>query len=316
MKTIVLIPVTAVAFLVSEVTADNSALNVQERPEGFLITEGPSKVLFYQRKPKDLGGRFRRANYVHPLYDLDGNVLTEDFPEDHPHHRGIFWAWHQTLLADKKLGDGWATQDYSWEVTDAKVSRDDERWVALQVQVSWTSPHWLDPGGERKPFVRETTTIRVHRTTNDVRKIDFEIRLQALEHGLRIGGADNEKGYGGFSLRVRLPEDVRFTGSDGDVAPRRVPVETGPWLDISGHLGESAQPNGIVVLGHPSNPKHPHPWILRRKGSMQNAAYPGREPVALSNQHPLSLRYRLVLHRGAVDLAKITTWQREYADVP
>ena len=33
-----------------------------------------------------------RSTYVHPLYGLDGEVLTDDFPKDHYHHRGLFWA--------------------------------------------------------------------------------------------------------------------------------------------------------------------------------------------------------------------------------
>ena len=29
-----------------------------------------------------------RSNYIHPLYGPDGEVLTEDWSVDHPHHRG------------------------------------------------------------------------------------------------------------------------------------------------------------------------------------------------------------------------------------
>ncbi len=34
-----------------------------------------------------------RSDYIHPLYGLDGEVLTRDWSIDHPHHRGIYWAW-------------------------------------------------------------------------------------------------------------------------------------------------------------------------------------------------------------------------------
>jgi hypothetical protein len=36
--------------------------------------------------------------YVHPLYGLDGEVLTDDFPADHVHHRGLYWAWPHVRL--------------------------------------------------------------------------------------------------------------------------------------------------------------------------------------------------------------------------
>ncbi|MFW6125426.1 MAG: DUF6807 family protein, partial [Pirellulales bacterium] len=36
--------------------------------------------------------RRRRACYIHPVRGLHGEVLTDDFPEDHYHHHGIFWT--------------------------------------------------------------------------------------------------------------------------------------------------------------------------------------------------------------------------------
>ena len=34
-----------------------------------------------------------RSDYIHPLFGLDGEKLTDDWQKDHPHHRGIYWAW-------------------------------------------------------------------------------------------------------------------------------------------------------------------------------------------------------------------------------
>ena len=34
-----------------------------------------------------------RSSYLHPVYAPNGVVITDDFPKDHWHHRGIFWAW-------------------------------------------------------------------------------------------------------------------------------------------------------------------------------------------------------------------------------
>ena len=56
-------------------------------------------------------------------------------------------------------------------------------------------------------------------------------------------------------------------------------------------------------------------WILRRRGSMQNAVYPGATPVPLPMEKPLVLRYRLVIHRGAVQLEQIS-FQVSLASLP
>ena len=34
-----------------------------------------------------------RSNYIHPVYGPSGELLTRDWSKDHPHHRGIYWAW-------------------------------------------------------------------------------------------------------------------------------------------------------------------------------------------------------------------------------
>ena len=185
-----------------EVDARNEAsFRVEKNEEGVLVSEGERRVLFYQRRPKALGGRYRRANYVHPLYGLDGEVLTEDFPADHLHHRGIFWAWHQLWVGGTKLGDGWATRNFDWDVRSVRVQEQSDENVALEAHVVWKSA--AEEGGQTREVVEERTVIRVHRATEGARKIDFEIGLRALVSEVRIGGSEDEKGYGGFSVRVR-----------------------------------------------------------------------------------------------------------------
>ena len=291
-------------------------VEILETSQGFIITEGDTKVMSYQREHKSLNGKYSRANYIHPLYGLDGEVLTEDFPADHLHHRGIFWAWHQVSLGAKRLGDPWSAQDFFWDVYDAKILDVDSQCRALQVHVYWKSPLWTDANGKEKAFVKETTTIRVYRAQNDIRKVDFQINLLALEDGVRIGGSEDDKGYGGFTTRIRLPDGLSFTGSNGPVEPKRVSVEAGPWLDFSGDFDEDGKLSGLAILCHNSSPGYPQPWILRRKSSAQNPVYPGRHPILLSREKPLVLCYRLIIHRGNVSDVNLDKLQAEYNREP
>jgi hypothetical protein len=185
-------------------------------------------------------------------------------------------------VGSERVGDGWIQEDIVWDVRQVDILEGDS---AIRSHVTWVSPH-------SEPFVEETATIRVHPLTDGFRLVDFEIELTALLDSVSLGGSEDEKGYGGFSARVRLPEDVAFTGPRGAIEPIETDVEAGPWVDIS--LGAS----GIAILQHPSNPGYPQPWILRRAGSMQNPSWPGREPVLLPKGAPLVLRYRIVVHEG------------------
>ncbi|UCD00085.1 MAG: PmoA family protein [Phycisphaerales bacterium] len=291
-------------------------IKIAETEQGFLITEGDDQVMFYQRKYKSRDGKYARANYVHPLHGLDGEILTEDFPADHLHHRGVFWAWHQAWLGDKKLGDSWSVRDFVWDIRDVKILTPDSKSRALQVEVYWKSPLLTDASGNQKPFVKELTTIRVHRAEEDVRKVDFQINLLALEDDIRLGGSEDEKGYGGFTTRIPLPEGLSFIGADGPVEPQNLSVEGGPWMDFSGPLGPNGKTSGLAILCHESLPGYPQRWILRRKGSAQNPVFPGREPVPLSQKKPLVLRYRLIIHRGDANHVDLDRLQAEYNSEP
>ena len=72
-------------FLAMSVNAQ--LLTFEETNEGVWIKEDGANVLFYQAMTKSLDGKYPRANYIHPLYNIDGFELTEDFPKDHLHHR-------------------------------------------------------------------------------------------------------------------------------------------------------------------------------------------------------------------------------------
>src|ERR671921_135578 len=62
----------------------------------------------------------RRSGYVHPVWAPNGAVVTEDFPKDHWHHRGIFWAWPYVDFEGKRRD--------MWTLTGGIQSRH-EKWL-------------------------------------------------------------------------------------------------------------------------------------------------------------------------------------------
>lgn len=291
----------------------NKSITITKTENGFVFFEQDCHILSYQQQVKSLEGEFPRSNYVHPLSDLEGQELTEDFPQDHLHHRGIFWAWPQVWVGNQKVGDSWLAQNFHWEITAAKIVETIGEPPALQIALLWKSDQWLDGSGTPLPIVRESVTLQAFPRATDHRCVDFSIRLQALTEQVRIGGSENDKGYGGFSPRIRTPDDLIFTSAKGVATPQRVAVANSPWMDMSGTFGDNQQISGITVLCHPSSPGNPPPWILRQMGSMQNAVYPGRHPVTLPTDATLNLNYRLVIHRDRVTAAQIQQWYNDYS---
>ena len=280
---------------VSLCQASEGRMRIVKMDEGYQFFEAGAPVLFYRTAPKTTeDGRYSRANYCHPIHGLDGRVLTEDFPKDHPHHRGVFWAWHQVYVGNTPMGDMWACEDFTWDIRTVQTLPAQQNSAALKADVFWKSSQWKNG---LEPFARETVTIRVHQVVSGTRLIDFDIEILALEEGLRIGGSNDVKGYGGFSTRIVLPPDIQMSDPNGPVIPRNEAVAAGDWMNFSGTFGSAV--SNFAILVHPSHPGDPRQWILRRSGSAQNVAYPGREPIPISTTKPLVLRYRLVLHKNA-----------------
>ncbi len=261
--------------------------------EGIELLENGKPVLFYQQKMKFENSEFSRNNYIHPLYSLTGDTLTEDFPKDHPHHRGVFWAWHQIYHDTNKISDSWVVENFSNEIVDVKTNLNNNSAIIKIVNL-WKSP--LFSNG--KAFVKEYTTITTHKSNHEFRIIDFKIKLLALVNGISIGGSDDEKGYGGFSLRIKMPDGLIFTSNSGEVKPRKLQISSYPWMDFSAPFAGKDAISGVTVICNKQNYNYPQPWILRQKNSMQNVVFPGRERVKLSTKKPLILNYRLIVHDG------------------
>src|SRR5688572_16663479 len=280
--------------------------------EGIEILENGKKVFFYQVRPKSVDGKYERAGYVHPLYSLNEKILTDDMPADHPYHRGIFWAWHQIILNEKNIADSWISENISWKPGKVKVKKRKKR-VMLQSEMIWNAE--LE---HQKPtaIVSEKTKITVFKSTPQYRILDFDIQLFALADSLKIGGSNDEKGYGGFCLRLKLPRDLSFVSENKVVIPQETPVLAGPWMDFSGSFeGESLPKAGVVVFGYPPGLDHQYPWILRKVTSMQNIPFPGRTPIELSKKG-LRLKYRVIVYNGEMKNEDIEKLYQQYIHNP
>src|SRR4051812_31020011 len=191
--------------LLSGAVAFSQQFKLTRSSEGIELLEGDKKVLFLQVKPKYVDGKYERAGYIHPLYSLQGNSITDDMPKDHPYHRGIFWAWHQFILNDSSIGDGWVSQNISYEPVKVDVDRTKTS-ASILSKMIWKA----NVNNKSLDIVLENTTIKVYASTAHYRILDFDIHLAALVDNLKIGGSNDEKGYGGFCLRLKLPKDIWF----------------------------------------------------------------------------------------------------------
>jgi hypothetical protein len=282
--------------------------NCVETDEGVLLLHDHQNIYFYQKVTKSRQGEYPRANYIHPLYGLYGEILTEDFPEDHLHHRGIFWAWHQLYVEGEKAGDGWECRGITWNVQNISEETGSET-AKLHLELTWDG----ELAGKPASLIKEETIITCRKPDEHMVQLDFDIRLTALHEGTRIGGSEDAKGYSGFSIRTKLPEDIRFYSVLGELTPIETAIKAGGWVTMRGNfIPRQQNQTAITIMCNPDDPTPFHGWILRSRGSMQNAAFPGRDPVPVPVNESLRMRYSILLHRPDLGFHVIDGIHKEF----
>ncbi|WP_419194600.1 DUF6807 family protein [Novipirellula herctigrandis] len=273
------------------------------------IFDGERPVLVYnhgvmvgEHVPKQ-DHRWKRACYIHPVYDLSGDVLTEDFPKDHYHHHGVFWTWPYVKVEDKTFdtwqGTGMDQRFVRW--IDRKVGVDA---VTLAVENGWFI-------GEKKVMI-EQVEITVNRAGADSQAVDVRLLLTPTEQPVTLQGRGG-KSYGGLTMRFRskAKEDVTITVPTGRTREdlKMTPLQ---WVDYTSKHSDADDMSGATVMIHPQHPDYPPMWLTRHYGP-QCVGWPGVEAQTLVPGETTQLDYRIWIHRGLPELEQLKKAYEDYS---
>lgn len=258
------------------------------------IRDGGAPVLEHRLAPV-AGAAPWRLNYTHPLHAASGVVLTEDAPADHVHQRGVFWAWRRVLVDGVPVADGWVGRGLLPTGPPTAVATRAGMVAETAIELAWSAP----VEGRRVPLLRENVRIRVHPRRDGERRVEYDMSLLALRSGVALAGTDDDKEYGGWSIRFARSADLEFASGGRALAAAVGPVETDGPVVFRWRPAPAGWPAEVEVScevdGRPWNR-----WVLRREASMQNCAFPGRRPHALAVDRPLRLRVVLTIREPAV----------------
>lgn len=253
------------------------------------LLENGRTVLVYNYGPQLREGApedRRRCCYIFPLFTPAGVSVLDDFPKDHWHHRGIFWAWPVVETREGKY-DLWGLQGVAQRLERIVEAAAEASSARLVVENGWYA------GGHR--IVRETLRLTVFPTRGEAREFEAELRLEALDGPVTLRGSpDSGKSYGGFSARF-APRTGTVLRADGAVLSKDEDLNPHRWAELEGSYG----PRRAVLRITADSANQ---WCLRHYGFV-GASFPGRtetvQGYTLEPGKPLTLRFRL----RAADLA-------------
>ena len=254
------------------------------------LTEAGKTVLVYRTKPLDAAAEPGRSNYVSPLYAPDGTALTEDKPGDHPHQRGVWWAWMKVQADGKTVADGWYMKGVSYFVREKRFLGDAEGGGTLTVEVDWM----VNSGPELVYVARETTKVTVRPLKAGTRRVEFDTTIASRIDALGLGGSEDDRGFGGFSIRLVDPEHLTFSSGGKTIVPNGAALEAGASMGFAWSGGTNS-PAWSVGLACKANGQAVKRWMLYNDRSMQNCVFPGRAPLVLRKDQTLRLQQTVVI---------------------
>jgi hypothetical protein len=249
-------------------------------PTSLELTENGKPVFVYNHGmilKEGVKEQYRRSSYVHPLYAPDGTVLTDDFPKDHPHHRGLCWSW-PVVRFEGQTYDVWAVQGMHQRFVRwiAKQVSDDK--AVLAVENGW----FVD---DRKA-VKETVELTVRSAAGNRRQVDVKLTFEAVDAPVEIAGREI-KGYGGVGVRF-APRSETTIRTDAGVESKDSDMVRHPWAELEGVFEGRRAGLRIDSIGTVPG------WCLRHYGYIA-ANVPGLDTLTLRPGKPLELNYRLTV---------------------
>ncbi|MGQ9574418.1 MAG: DUF6807 family protein [Thermoguttaceae bacterium] len=275
-------------------------------PNRLGLWDGDQPVLVYNHGPiteasiPEKDPRRTRACFIHPVYGLDGEVLTDAFPKDHYHHHGLFWAWPHVGI-DRQEYDLWMYNN---------IRQRHVRWICREAgpvaAVLAVENGWFAGG---KKVMIERHWLRVFKAAEGSRPIDLESVWIPVDKAITLRGAEG-KSYGGVNLRFAPRKQTVITVASG---PTKEDLPDTPlaWADLTGRFGQGVGPSGAAIFVHPAHPDFPPTWLTRHYGILC-VGWPGVRGKTFPPGLPIRLGYRVWLHRGQPDTTQLYRAYEDY----
>lgn len=233
--------------------------------------------------------RRSRACFVHPLFGLHGEVLTDSFPKDHYHHHGVFWAWPHVQIEGQEY-DLWTYRVLKPKFVAWLARQEGPKAAVLGVENGWFI-------GDRK-VMAERVWLRPYKAADGKRALDVTLVL-IPQVKLTLWGAPM-KSYGGLNLRFapRPPKETMITVPSG-LTKEDLPDTHLPWADLTATFAGAPGPTGAAVFVAPQHPDFPPTWLTRHYGVLC-VGWPGVKPKTFEPGTPVRLDYRILVHDGVL----------------
>lgn len=246
--------------------------------------------------------------FIYPVIGPSGRTLTRmghpDDPDTHSHHNSVWIS-----LSNVNGVDFWSDRG-GGHIRHHRVEHlEDGDAGAFAV----TEADWLARDGRRVLRERRQTFVKL--LPRDEWMLIIDLHLETAGEPAVIGKGS----FGPIGVRMAKWIGVHHgggrirnsEGAEGEPAIFRKPAR---WVDYSGQVATGVV-EGLTLMDHPSNPRHPSPFHVREDGWM-GAMLTVHEPYTVAPGKPLNLRWAVYVHAGMPPPEEIEKVWKRFATEP
>jgi hypothetical protein len=283
------------------------------------IADGDRQMLEYQAEPgvlprPEIDPIYTRGGYIHPVLTPGGKAVTDDFPPNHIHQHGIWFAWTRTEFQGRQP-DFWNMGQGKGRIEFAGM---DKTWSG-PVHAGFNAQHrFVDlTAGEPRTVLNEKWETRAYRLGSGSSHFVFDL-TSTQECAGPVPLVLPDYYYGGLGVRGNWlwngPGKAFFLTSEG-VTNRVAGNQTrGRWCYMGGMI--DGQLAGIAILGHPENFRAPQPMRLHPNEPFFCFAPSQAGDWEIAPGQKYISRYRFVVFDGPPDRTKLDRLWHDYAHPP
>lgn len=255
---------------------------------------------------------FRRGGYIHPVFTPAGRIITDDYPPDHFHHHGIWFAWTKTEF-EGRHPDFWNVGDGTGKIEFVAL---DQTWSG-SVHAGFKSRNRsVDVSAPRPVTVlNEQWVVTVYNVGQGAKPYTMFDLVSTQDLATSSPLVLPEYRYGGIGFRGHrqwlAKDNCDFLTSEGKDRNNGHGTRA-RWCHIGGRI--DGQLAGIAILDHPSNFRAPQ--AMRINPDQPFFCY---SPSLIGDWKiepgkPYVSRYRFIVYDGAPDTVELDRLWNDYAN--
>jgi len=241
--------------------------------------------------------------FFYPVNGPSGASVTSMRNGTYPHHSSLFFGCDRV-----NGGNYWQEGLDRGQIVSLRedILENDGPRVVIENECIWKRPGAVSP-------VKDLRKITITAPSKELFQIDFEVTMEMLLD-VTIEKTNHSLFSGRIDPALAVTNGGTMINAEGELGEKGTFGKASAWIDCFGKRGDKIE--GMAIMQHPDNNWYPSPWFTRDYGffSPTPMYWPADDKATvLKKGDAIKLKYRVLVHTGTNETAKIAEEFKKYA---